>query len=198
MEFRYYDKMVEDVPASLGSYSQSEWLAEAKMDGWMAYFDASTFVTRRETAKGGPTPIPISDEIRKTVAKFNLPKNSQLLGEWMKRRTIGECPESLYIHDILWLDDKWMGNVQYTERQRILGKFVVPHLTDLVKLPLNSNAANLSLIGFFEVMKQIPITEGVVLKHLDFKIKGGISKAMNNALICKIKWRSGCIGRDVV
>jgi hypothetical protein len=53
-------------------------------------------------------------------------------------------------------------------------------------------------VEFFERQKQIPYTEGVVVKERDSVIPAHLDECHKTGLWQKIKWRSGHDGREVV
>lgn len=190
-------------------------VAQAKYDGWRCMVIKDTtgtylpsnkkrgkdgclfFVSRRDVAKGGPTDIPVSEEIVQFVEDLNLPDQTVLDTEWMARRTIGECPERLYVFDVLWWANAWEGNNPYSTRFGIVTSLIKTEDKaddDLVQLPLQVTE---NFEDFFESLKDKPYTEGMVIKPLDYTLKGSRTECVKNANMVKIKWRDGASGRDV-
>jgi ATP-dependent DNA ligase len=221
MKLVYPDKPMEDVKESLPRYEEEKcWRAQSKLDGWRTLVardknqtiadptwaqgkdNSLFFLSRRDGKKGGPTRIPVSQGIIEAIEALNLPDKSMLDGEWMARRTIGECPEKLFLFDVLWFNDKWFGDLTFFKRDEFLTSIVkasepsVPvHTREHVPMPAQAKE---SFAELFKYVQAVPYTEGIVLKHLDSKIKGDIDGCVKNALWAKIKWRSGSSGRDIV
>jgi ATP-dependent DNA ligase len=193
------------------------WWFSSKLDGWRTHIvrdkshkiisgfekadwakgsDHSLFfLSSRNMSKGGPTVIPVCDEIIQSVEKLNLADLTILDSEWMARRTIGECPEKIFIFDVIWLSNQWLGNLPYMERKRIREDLLKDKLTFVLDIP---EEVQNDIAGFFKKMTQIPWTEGMVGKHCDSKLKSGFDEPIKNPWWVKIKWRDGASGRDTV
>jgi len=218
MIFRYADKpyLLNDVKASLERLdAEGTHFAQLKVDGYACYAvkdrqgetlsrfgqhrnlgDGLYLVTRRDASRGGPTDVPASEEIVEQVASLDLPDRSILLGEWMARRTKGELPETLFLFDVLWRDDHWMGQVPAWERWT--------RTRDLIrKAGLDGPVKAVRTVreGFMDLFNEsirLPWSEGVVVKRRRGTLKGDVDRAVKNAQMVKVKWRSGDNGRDVV
>jgi hypothetical protein len=219
MRMVYSDKPMEDFKESIARYeAEKQWWVEAKLDGWRCYIarDRSNrfgseylrgvipgsgrdnslyFFSRRDSGKGGPTPIPVKIQIVETVESWDLPDLSMLDSEWMARRTVGECPEKVFVFDTLWLADEWQGEVPYADRTTRLHFNYASKTNEHVDMP---EQAKNGFAEFFAKMQTIPWTEGMVLKDVRGKIKGDIKGCIVNPLLVKIKWRSGSSGREIV
>lgn len=154
------------------------------------------FLSRRGFDKGGPTNIPVKEEIVETVDNFDLPNLSMLDSEWLDRRTIGEIPESLFLLDVLWYQDEWIGGKIWLERKPLLFTFQ-DKVNNHVRFPLRPKEGQ-KFSDFFEEMKSIPWTEGIVLRHNNNTQIGDRTECKKNATLIKIKWRSGSSGREEV
>jgi ATP-dependent DNA ligase len=190
-------------------------VAQAKYDGWRCMIIRDTtdtylpgmkkrgkdgslrFVSRRDLDAGGPTNLPVSDEVVEFVESLDLPDQTVLDSEWMARRTIGECPERLYVFDLLWWDNEWQGKKTYSDRLAVLSGVLKPEDEAgevPVMLPLQV-AENFG--DFFNRLTELPYTEGMVIKPLNSTLKGNRTGCSKNPLLVKIKWRDGANGRDV-
>ena len=147
------------------------------------------FLSRRGLGGGGPTSLPVMPEIVKDVEAWNLADQSAVVSEWMARRTMGECPELLYIHDFYWLADKWVGNQILKDRRVLLDKLL---LSEKIKRP---ECVYQGFVDFFNKQKEIPYTEGCVIKSLNATVIGDRKESKKNPLFTKIKWRDGADGR---
>ena len=195
------------------------WDCTSKVDGWRTLIcrDASQgiiksypggnmnwargknkdlfFLSRRGIDKGGPTNIPVKDEIVETVENLMLPDLSMMDSEWLDRRTIGEIPESLFLLDVLWWKNMWMGTTPWFKRKETF--FSVNKLNNHVRLPIRPKEGQ-KFSEFFEEMKSISWTEGIVLRHNNDTIVGDRVECKKSATLIKIKWRSGDDGRREV
>ena len=219
MELWYPNKPNRDYKESLSRYEEEGcWRMSAKLDGYRCMvardrsrkfgsavlndavqpvgFDRSLyFFSRRDSKKGGPTPIPVKDEIIQTIEKWDLPDLSMLDGEWLARRTVGECPEKYFPFDILWWGDQWLGDMIFSDRDKILRDQYGNAVNKFVDMP---NQVSNNFAAFFTKLETIPWTEGGVMKHVDSKIIGDKDKCLYNPLWASVKWRCGSSGREMV
>jgi hypothetical protein len=173
------------------------WFAQQKLDGWLTNIVKDgklSFLSRRDKAKGGPTPIPVKPEIIAAVEALELPDKTHLVGEWLNRRTIGECPERLYLFDVMCWSDQSFCEMGALERWNFLMDKVGELKGDLA-YPLYCDC---NFLSFFNEQTKIPYTEGIVLKHVRGKVKGDNERGIDNGMLVKVKWRSGSSGRDIV
>jgi hypothetical protein len=152
------------------------------------------FLSRRGTNKGGPTNIPVCEEIVKQVESMDLPDQSMLDSEWLERRTkddgIHEC---VFLLDYMWRADDWLGNEPHKDRITWLNNIKIDD--DWIRRP---NFVTENYVEFYEKQKAISWTEGIVLKHVNSIIIGDDVECKKNPLWCKVKWRSGSNGREEV
>jgi len=211
MYFTYPNKPTEMFPDALSTFN-SDYEATSKVDGFrtevikapekwirdLGYEPVGpnknlAFLSRREKKRGGPTPIPVSESIVSDVLSLDLIDFTCLDTEWMSRRTIGEIDECLFLLDLPWYGDSWQGNVNYIDRKKFLCD-LVPHNKTRLRYP---ESTDMDFVSFFERMKTIPWTEGIVLKAKNSKIKVDRDKSPTHPSWIKIKWRSGDTGREV-
>lgn len=209
---------------------ENEWFAQQKLDGWRCLLlkdteheivknyggneswdrgDGLFFLSRRGTNSGGPTELKVSDEIVEVVKGFNLPDKTMIDSEWCERRTKEDgIPECLYVHDLMWLEDQWLGKTECWERYSTLVGLLATRgiiageigdisgmTSQLVRFP---DMVESGFVDFFELQKSKSWTEGLVLKNKDHMIKGSKEECKKHALWVKIKWRDGHDGRKVV
>jgi len=210
MKILFPNKPIESFKSQLPEFDKTpgRYLAQQKLDGYRCmivknpsknlsekswYRKDHLFLSRRGMIKGGPTKLPVSDELLEMVIKLNLPDNTMLDSEWIARRTIGETPESLYVFDILWLNDEWMGSKNLKNRHETLIKIMSNHETEIFKIPesVENNYQN-----FFDKQTKIPYTEGIVLKDLNSTLIPDRSESPKNSGWIKCKWRQGHNGRE--
>jgi len=151
------------------------------------------FLSRRGVKEGGPTVLPVSDEIAGIIYGLNMPDMSMLDSEWMARRTIGELPESLFVFDVDWFADEWWGSRQCMQRWNFLQEFTAGKTNSIVRLP-EFTLKNYS--KFFEEQQKYPYCEGIVLKNVVSTIISDREKSPKNPGWLKVKWRAGSDGRE--
>ena len=212
-KWRFADSPIEVKKTFLPSLEGKEYLAQQKLDGWCTFLVRDDedwlktnsikatnrgsnhyFISRREFAKGGPTDIPVDQKIvDKIIDKLHLPNLTVLICEWMKRRTQDtSIGEKLFVHDMLYINGDWTGNIGAMERwQKVL------EISNNDFLPAPSWAKE-NFTAFFDKQASIPWTEGIVLKKMSSPIKGNYQKTIDSGFLIKCKWRSGSSGRDIV
>lgn len=217
MKLIYPDYAITMTPEQLGGLdAEGSYVAELKLDGWRTFVtrdksqkiaerfggkewgqgkDKSLFfLSKRPMTKGGPTRIPVCDEIIHSVEALDLPDQSMMDSEWMARRTVDELPEKLFMFDVLWLDDKWRGDEFYYQRREQVESIVKP--SSVLGMPPFTKKGFEAY--FNESKAAIPWAEGLFLKHSHSRIKGSPTKTKENALWVRIKWRQGASGRDFI
>ena len=205
MILKYPNKPVEIYPEDIPEQDDGTSFAQLKLDGFRCLLtkdtkhacaglpnadrgDGHLFLSRRGLSKGGPTPLPVSDEIVEKILALNLPDNSMFDAEWVERRTAG--PEGLYIHDVLWLRDEWMGNRPCLDRFEIVNGIIPASFIPMTTMD--------GFADFFEASKQLPQAEGLVIKDKSSIIKASREECKKNALWLKVKWRAGFDGKKIV
>ena len=211
------NEMFASNPKIWDEFKTQEWLATQKLDGFrllivkdslhkiVKSFRGSSnwargtnkdlfFLSRRGTNKGGPTNIPVCEEIVKIIEKMNLADMTMLDSEWLERRTkdddIHEC---VFLLDYMWKADDWLGNSPHKDRIVLVNELEIDN--DWIRRP---KYVTENYVGFYEKQKAISWTEGIVLKHVDSIIIGDDIECKKNPLWIKVKWRSGDTGREGV
>jgi len=151
------------------------------------------FLSRRGMKDGGPTVLPVSDEVASIIYDLKMPDMSMLDSEWMARRSIGELPESLFVFDVDWFGDEWWGSRPCGHRWNYLLEFMAGKTNPIVKVP-EATLENYS--KFFEDQQKYPFCEGIVLKNLMSTIISDREKSPKNPGWLKVKWRAGSDGRE--
>lgn len=221
MLFRYVDRpvqMFKDQMESLDKEFNPGYLWQFKADGWCTEIirdksqriiepwgrkdwgkgkDGSLFfLSRRDMVKGGPTRMPVADEMVQAVEAMDLPDQTALAGEWMERRTIGEMSGNILLFDVLWWNNEWQGILRLDERLKRLVD-IKPTKGILEMMPFGIEDFEKT----FEKISKEPEfawTEGLVIKQLGSRLKGDPKKGVDNALHIKIKWRAGYSGREEI
>lgn len=130
-------------------------------------------------------PLPIGSALLEAASAIDLPDQSMLVVEWMKRRCVdAKLPECVYVHDVYWLNGEWLGRKMLVERSNMLGKLVV--VNELVRRP---DEVETGFTEFFKKQTTIPYTEGVVIKSKQSFIIGGTNGSKDNPMFVKVKWR---------
>jgi ATP-dependent DNA ligase len=114
-----------------------------------------------------------------TVMKFNLP--------------LVEC---IGIHDVTWLNGKYLGNISLKERRNcdIYKKLQTASMNNIIdnfkvfKIPMLSD--DNTMIDFYNMQKSIKISEGIVIKKWNSKLVGNRSQSAKNPSWYKIKYRN--------
>lgn len=221
MIFRYVDRPVQMFKDQMGSLDKEfnpGYLWQFKADGWCTQIvrdksqrliepwgrkdwgkgkDGSLFfLSRRDMVKGGPTKMPVADDMVQAVEALDLPDQTALAGEWMERRTIGEMSGMILLFDVLWWDDQWQGDTRLDKRVSRLAT-IKPVKGVFEVMPSGSQDFDAT----FDMIAKDPQyawTEGLVIKQLGSKLKGDPKKGVDNALHIKIKWRAGYSGREEI
>jgi ATP-dependent DNA ligase len=223
MKLRFGEKPHEIYPDQLPNLdAKKQHIATSKLDGWRCqvvkdstgkYVTAKNtqgiafghknwgvgskqdlfFISRRGLDDGGPTKFPVCQDLINEVDELDLPDQTVLDSEWMKRRTIGEIDESVFIFDVLWLDDIWNGKIPYCQRLETIDS-IINKDGSRVRLP---QVAHENYTDFYEAHKKIPYTEGMVLRHKFSTVSGNRMHCIKSNALLKMKWRSGADGREV-
>lgn len=182
------------------------FIATIKKDGWRSTIDWTgselEFYSRRGMDKGGPTILPVCDELRKEVHQFfinnNIPPNTRLDGEWIGRRSEG--PEELVIFGIPHYNGDWIGSESERVRWELVKSFRFEQGNFMLAEYSEENYS-----GFFtRMMKRDLIlpenlwtAEGIVLKQEDSKLIGNLNHSDVNGGWFKAKWRDSADGRNL-
>jgi ATP-dependent DNA ligase len=98
----------------------------------------------------------------------------------------------IILFDMVYYNGQWQGDVPYEQRYANLKTMFNLHKAKAkVETPniILEPIVEMGFVNMFNQSKSMPLTEGVVLKRKDSKLKGGLNKAVDNPLWLKCKWR---------
>lgn len=216
MKFRYPDDPVYVSPHVLFELEQKEpgrYICQPKYDGWRKpmYKIDGAWQFRSKYDKGAQAAaIPPADLVME-LNKLNLPDGTAFDAEWMgTHRQIpakalnamvarGEMvsPHFLSLYDLLYFNGQWQGDIPYEQRYANLKTLIAlhkqkagvgPHIRDsrIEVCPI----VEVNWLNYFESQKVNPLTEGIVAKARDSKLKGGFDKPTDNPKWLKVKYRA--------
>lgn len=167
------------------------YIAEAKYDGFrgVVLIDDQEVRAYSRHFERLPVSKPVLDQFR----GLGFRSGTAIDIEWMERRS-GDS-EAIYLFDTLYLEWQWQGNRPLAER---LSTFDGMQLPSPIFRPASVTSG---FLDFFESQIGDPNaspTEGIVLKHLSSRLIGKPTGSADNPLWCKVKWRDGPDGRQVV
>lgn len=189
--WRAPDKPYHVYPSYLETLEGKSYVAESKYDGFRAvvFIDSNEVLVYSRHFK----PIKVNPKILKMCKNLGFPPGTAIDAEWMGRRTVH--PECLYLLDMLYYDWQWQGNKILSERLRFFDNLKV---SDLILRPRSVTS---NFLDFFESQIGDPKTsetEGIVLKHLNSKLIGNPHASRDNPMWCKVKWRGGPDGKQIL
>lgn len=189
--WRAPDKPYQVFPNYLPNLEGKNYIAESKYDGFRAVIliDSKGATAYSRHFK----PMNINTKILKMCKDLGFPSGTALDAEWMGRRA--SHPECVYLLDILYHDWQWQGNKTLVER---LSFFEDLKLSDWILRP---QSVSCGFLDFFESQIGDPNnspTEGIVLKSLNSKLIGNPICSRENPLWCKVKWRAGPDGKQII
>ena len=204
MILKYPNKPTEMWIDNLPELDDGNSFADQKLDGYRTFIIKDSqkrwhnqelvCVSRRGKDKGGPVKFDVSDEIMESIKALDLPDQTMLDAEWLSRRTKDDgIPECIYVFDILWFDDQWIGSEDCWDRRQQLLDIVKPN--EHIRIP---ECVESGFSEFFEAQRKLPWTDGVIVKEKDSTIKTSVEECKKTALWIKVKWRRGHSGRDEV
>lgn len=195
--FRYPDNPVEVGPAELYRIERDEpgrHLAQFKWDGWRRpiYIEddgIKLFSKHDFQAKKSP-PQALMDELK----SLSFPVGTAFDAEWMGQRCTSLLNGRHYfvLFDLPYYNGQWQGDVPYEQRYANLKTLFALHKARAgVETPniVLEPTVELGFLEMFERSKQMPLTEGIVLKARTSKLKGKFVGAADNGLWIKCKWR---------
>jgi ATP-dependent DNA ligase len=169
-----------------------KWYAQFKWDGWRRPIYISdgqvNFYSKHDFQAKDLPPYALQQEFR----DLGFPEGTAFDAEWMGKRCTAQLGGRHYfiLFDLLYFNSKWMGDLPYSERYLILKNLVEKHkekvdAPNIVLEPISE----LGFLAMFECSKSMPLTEGIVLKGKDSKLKGNVLKSAENGFWLKCKWR---------
>jgi ATP-dependent DNA ligase len=143
--------------------SDEEYVAEVKKNGWRSLAvsrDGSVELWNRHGGRMVRRPEVISTESR---LRDRLPGNTIIDGEFISYRT-KDVKEVLYVFDILYFDNEWLGNHRYIERREALFELFGRKRRSWLRLPTYTVRGK---YDFFCKIISKDVNDGLVLKHVD-------------------------------
>lgn len=215
--FRFPDKPIEASPDFLVGQHDRAWWAQIKKDGWRQVVDWDGDGSLTISSSSGDTSraaVPMSDEMRQALTEYvadvagDTPARFDT--EWCARRE-ADRSERVWIFDV----HRWRGEDLYRrpcqERMMILASlWPWPHDAARSELDIQFGnwgdpqainimpTRNFDYAGLFDLSKNDPACEGIVLKGVQSVINGSIRGLSANRGWIKVKWRSGEAGRTMV
>lgn len=189
--WRSPDKPYQVSASHLDTLEGRGYIAESKYDGFRAVIliDSKEVVAYSRHFK----PLNINPKILELCKQLGFPSGTALDAEWVGQRT--DHPESIYLLDVLYHDWEWQGNKVLSDRLKLLEHV---KLSDWILRP---RSVNCNFLDFFESQIGDPhesLTEGIVMKNLNSKIIGNPVASKDNPLWCKVKWRAGPDGKQII
>lgn len=189
--FLYPDNPVDvsvDFLKRLDAEKTCTWYGQAKLDGWrrMAVFQGGKWTWRaKPSGSGGMKELPAA--LREEFEGLTWPDGIGLDMEWVGNRMVENKPvHSLYVFDVFMLDGvlcDWPAwrRMNLVGGWRSFSKAPNVHFVDAM--------ANKGLMDLFAQQICNPLSEGIVVRRHDQKIKGNPSKCVDGQHIYKIKYR---------
>lgn len=204
MRFRFPDNPNEAGPAillDLKKREPGEWVGQYKWDGWrsLLYKQNGQWVrhSKYDTGLQAKTPIPAT--LIQELNALNFPDGTAFDGEWMGMRAVNHLNGRHYLilYDLHYHEGLWQGDKPYAQRLALLTNLFDTHKARCKVQTLNIEliesspgaAGTGNLLELFQRAKTMPLTEGIVVKRLDSKLKGGLADSAKNPQWIKVKWR---------
>jgi len=217
MEYRFPDDPIRLPPTSpmfRNIDADGSWRAQPKRNGWrrLAYKDngAWTLHAKRDTSPEAKRPLP--PNLMQRLAALPIPNGTALDLEWMGTRdaafTFGR--HWLEAFDIQYWNFQWQGDIPFDERMRSLSDLLamcdavsgdkalilVPTWKDGIyrqfcRLAMEWKDSQEKLTQGKILANEGSISEGLVLKRADGRLKGNQWKTVDNPAWVKVKYREG-------
>jgi ATP-dependent DNA ligase len=194
MQYHFPDNPVQIPPHALLELEEEEpgrYIGQLKWDGWRKpmYLENGCweFFAKHDVQKSPPP-----TELLKELKSFNFPDGTAFDAEWIGMRAVEHLNGQHYfkLFDLLCYKGLWQGDLPFERRYANLKE-----LFEIYKAKADAPHVKLTtiregnLLQMFEESKSIPITEGIVIKARDSKLKGNLNHCADNGLWKKIKWR---------
>jgi len=191
LQYRYPDDPVRITTENLKTMAQGLWLAQKKSDGWRcpAYRSGGTWTYySKDGSRLAMPPVTLTSEFE----ALPWPDGIAFDMEWMGPRQAAHLRghHSFRAFDLLYLDGKWLGNVGFQERYRLLQDAfsAIPkgkHSPNVTLVPLIHG----DLLPAFEKEKSDPLSEGLVIRMTTSKLVGNLKSKTKNPFWRKLKYR---------
>lgn len=202
LQFIAPDKPIRTTEEFLHDLDVDEWSCEMKLDGYrMTSSKQNGIITNRsrhnEILKVDDTIIEYLDGL--------LENDSEIDTEWINHSRIKTINTTLHVnlplvecigvHDVTWLNGKYLGNLKLTDRRNCdlfkkIPEVKIDNILDnlkVFKIPMLSSG---TIIDFYNMQKDFKISEGIVIKKRNSKLIGNKSQSAKNPLWYKIKYRN--------
>ena len=190
--FRFPDKPIETTPDVVEALNPSQWICNAKYDGYrlLSYFDGPGHVRcltrvgrRMEQTRSG-----FKSEVGDLIKSMELPAGTVLDAEFVGPR--GHQDPAVYIFDMLAWDGDWLVREPYEQRWERCKNLVLPQ--GPIRL---AETVEDDFIAFFERLKagwdrtSISLCEGIVVKSRRGKLKLDRNSSKKSEVQIKLKFR---------
>jgi len=198
----YPDKPNERRPDAISGWDESgDYICQQKVDGWRMMVilepDGVAVVSRHNKEFTGEIEDALLEQAERLRDIF--PNYTQLDCEWVSRRSCSKeyrLEPALYLLDIMRLGKKWLCGLACEERwetlkqayQDIDGEHYLPNIH------LIPEAEPGHFVEFYEAQKNIPLSEGVVIKHRRSTMNRERRQCKKNRRWFKVKYRGGVDG----
>ena len=196
------DKPIRTTGEFLKDLDVEEWSCEMKIDGYrMISSKQNGIITNRSRHN---EILNVDDIIIEYLDKL-LENDSEIDAEWINHSRIKSINTTLNInlpliecvgvHDVTWLNGKYLGNIPLKERRNCDLYKKIPEVTientlddlKVFKIPMLSGS---DIFGFYNLQKDFKISEGIVIKKYNSKLVGSKMQSAKNPCWYKIKYRS--------
>jgi ATP-dependent DNA ligase len=195
--FRYPDNPNAVGPAVLLQIEREEpgkFVSQFKWDGWRhpLYFYEGQWHHFAKHTHQAKKDIPAA--LAAELDSLEFPEGTAFDAEWMGNRCTAALGGRHYfvLFDLLYYNGQWQGDVPYIERYGNLKTLFELHKAKAKKETPNIILEPIREVGFeamFQEAKKNPLTEGVVVKARNSKLRGGMTACQHNGSWMKVKWR---------
>lgn len=202
IQFIAPDKPIRTTEEFLHDLDVEDWSCEMKLDGYrMTSSKHNGVITNRsrhnEILKVNDTIVEYLDSL--------LENDSEIDTEWINHSRIKSINttmntnlpliECIGVHDVTWLNGKYLGNMPLKDRRNCDLYKKIPEVTidnvlkDLrvFKIPMLCSGG---ILDFYNMQKDFKISEGIVIKKQNSKLIGNKLQSVKNPLWYKIKYRN--------
>lgn len=196
------DKPIRTTEEFLKDLDVEEWSCEMKLDGYrMTSSKQNGIITNRSRHN---EILNVNDTIIKYLDNL-LENDSEIDTEWINHNRIKSINKTLNVnlplvecvgvHDVTWLNGKYIGNITLKERRNCDIFKKIPEVTiyntlddlKVFKIPMLYNG---EILDFYNLQKDFKISEGIVIKKYNSKLIGNKMQSAKNPCWYKIKYRS--------
>lgn len=189
--------------------STNSYICQQKVDGWrMIVQFLETDSEEKEIAvvsrhnKNYTDEVLADPDIRQELERLAelVPPNTHLDGEWLSRRACSKkynLPPQLFLFDILIWDGNSQSKTPYELRwDNLYSLLYYNDFNESVTWPAFAEPGHFE--EFFEEQKQVPWTEGIVVKHKQSTLRASRSASVKNKQWYKVRYRGGMDGETLL